>query len=194
MLETAKAEQKGFQRSQDMKSTEGRDSAGEMKKFLDWSDKVLNIITGAMLIFLTLMIVLDVSLRFLFNSPLPASAETTELIMPYIAFGALAYTLGIGSHVRISLLTERTSEKVQRFFEILASLVGFLFCLMLTYKGWLFFWESFVIREEMLAIIKLPWWFGKFSLPLGFFFMTLRFLFNLYLASTGRLRLMITKW
>jgi TRAP-type transport system small permease protein len=176
-----------------MESTEMKSSFGGMQALLAWFDKMLIIITGFMLMFLTLMIVLDVSLRFLFNSPLPASAETTELIMPYIAFGALAYTLSIGNHVRISLLTERTSENTQRFFEILAALVGFLFCAILTYKGWLFFWESFVIREEMLAVIKLPWWVGKFALPLGFLFMTLRFLFNLFLASTGRLNQLITK-
>ncbi len=169
-----------------MTAIETKTSAGGMKGFLDFCDRALIIITGFMLIFLTLMIVLDVSLRFLFNSPLPASAEATELIMPYIAFGALAYTLAIGTHVRISLLTERTSGNWQRFFEVLAALIGFLFCAMLTYKGWLFFWESFLIREEMLAVIKLPWWVGKFSLSLGFLFMTLRFLRNLFLALSGR--------
>ncbi len=157
-----------------------------IKRRLDWFDKVLIVITGGMLVFLTLMIVSDVVLRVLFNSPLPASAEMTELIMPYIAFGALAYTLAIGTHVRISLFTERTPTHLQKYFEMLAALVGFLFCAVLTYKGWFFFWDSFVIREEMLAIIKLPWWVGKFSLFLGFLFMTLRFLFNLFLASAGR--------
>ena len=77
-----------------------------MKSLLDWCDKCLIVITGGMLIFLTLMIVVDVLLRVLFNSPLPASAESTELIMPYIALVRLAYTLSIGIHVRISLFTE----------------------------------------------------------------------------------------
>ena len=170
-----------------MSTGERPDKISGMKRMLDRTDRFLIGLTGAMLIFLTLMIVLDVSLRFLFNKPIPASAEATELLIPYIAFGALAYTLAIGSHVRISLFTERTSPKVRVFFEIFAAFIGFLFCAFLTYKGWLFFWESFIIREEMLAIIKLPWWFGKFSLPLGYLFLTLRFLFNLLAASTGRL-------
>jgi len=166
------------------------DIISRMKKLLDRTDKFLIYLVGAMLIFLTLMIVMDVSMRFLFNKPIPASAEATELIIPYIAFGALAYTLAIGSHVRISLFTERTGPKARVFFEILASSVGLLFCAYLTYKAWRFFWECFIIQEEMLAIIKLPWWFGKFSMPLGYLFLTLRFLFNMLAASTGRLSAM----
>jgi TRAP-type C4-dicarboxylate transport system permease small subunit len=158
-----------------------------IRRCLDKTDQFLVIIAGGMLVFLTLMITIDVTCRYLFNTPIPASAEATELIMPYIAFGALAYTLAKGSHVRITLLNERSSKPVQVVLGILASVVGFVFCAYLTYKGWLFFWESFVIREEMLAIIKLPWWFGKFAMPLGYLFLTLRFLFNLLAISAGRL-------
>jgi len=154
---------------------------------LKWVDKGLLTLTGAVLVFLTVMIFVDVCLRFLFNAPLPASAESTELMMPYIAFGALAYTLASGTHIRITLLIDRMSRRGKASLEVVTSLFGFLFCAYLTYKGWIFFWESFAIREEMLAIIKLPWWAGKFALPLGMCFFTLRFLFNFILVLTGRL-------
>mgnify|MGYP000984075976 FL=1 len=157
------------------------------KWILDKSDRAMINLTGFVLVFLTVMIVVDVSLRTLFNSPLPASAESTELMMPYIAFCTLAYTLSIGSHVRISLLAERLPAKYRVHLEWLASAVGFGFCVLLTYMSWNFFWESFVIREEMLAIIKLPWWVGKFAMPLGFFFISLRYLFNLVAVTTGRI-------
>jgi len=153
---------------------------------LDKSDQAMIHLTGFVLVFLTLMIVVDVSLRALFNSPLPASAESTELMMPYIAFCTLAYTLAIGSHVRISILAERLPSKYRVHLEWLASAVGFGFSVLLTYMSWDFFWESFIIREEMLAIIKLPWWVGKFAMPLGFLFISLRYLFNLLAVTAGR--------
>jgi TRAP-type C4-dicarboxylate transport system permease small subunit len=157
------------------------------KWILDKSDRAMINLTGFVLVFLTVMIVVDVSLRTLFNSPLPASAESTELMMPYIAFCTLAYTLSIGSHVRISLLAERLPAKYRVHLEWLASAVGFGFCVLLTYMSWAFFWESFIIHEEMLAVIKLPWWVGKFAMPLGFFFISLRYLFNLVAVTTGRI-------
>jgi TRAP-type C4-dicarboxylate transport system permease small subunit len=154
---------------------------------MKWADYGLLAITGGVLVFLTCMIFVDICLRFLFNSPLPASAESTELMMPYIAFGALSYTLSLGAHIRITLLNERVSRKVRVFLEIIACFIGGLFSAYLTYKGWLFFWESFVIREEMLAIIKLPWWAGKFAMPLGMFFFTLRFFYRLIAVLSGHL-------
>jgi TRAP-type C4-dicarboxylate transport system permease small subunit len=157
-----------------------------MQWVLDKSDRFMINLTGFVLVFMTLMIVVDVALRVLFNSPLPASAESVELMMPYIAFCALAYTLAIGAHVRISILVEKLPVKYRPYLEWLVSLVGLGFCALLTYVSWTFFWESFVINEEMLAIIKLPWWVGKFAMPLGFFVMTLRYLFNLVAVMAGR--------
>ncbi len=168
---------------------ESKDTGGFLNGFrwiLDLSDRAMINLTGFVLVFLTLMIAVDVSLRALFNSPLPASAESTELMMPYIAFCTLAYTLAIGSHVRISILAERLPSKYRVHLEWLASAVGFGFSVLLTYMSWDFFWESFIIREEMLAIIKLPWWVGKFAMPLGFLFISLRYLFNLLAVTAGR--------
>ena len=170
-----------------MESTGSGGFLNGIKWVLDKLDLLMIHLTGVVLVFLTLMIVVDASLRWLFNSPLPASAESTELMMPYIAFCTLAYTLAIGTHVRISLLKERLPVKYALYLESLASLVGGGFCALLTYVSWIFFWESFVIHEEMLAIIKLPWWVGKFAMPLGFFLMTLRYSFNLVSVMSGRM-------
>jgi TRAP-type C4-dicarboxylate transport system permease small subunit len=155
---------------------------------LNGADKALLIFTGGVLIFLTMMIVVDVALRVLFNWPLPASVESTELMMPYITFCALSYTLFTGGHIRIELAIERLPPKFRKLCLTFSYLLGFLFCCLMTIWGWNFFWDSFSINEEMLAVIKLPWWSGKFALPLGFFLMTLRFLLNLFQVLSGRLQ------
>lgn len=171
-----------------MNSRQSGDFSERMFQVLMSLEKALVFVTNGVLILLTSMIVIDVCLRFFLNKPLPASVESTELMMPYIVFCPLAYTLTKGGHVRISLFVDRMPPGARSVCQVVSVLIGFLLCGMLAYWGWLHFWESFVIREEMLAIIKLPWWVGKFAMPVGFFFMAVRYLFELFFTLIGKPR------
>jgi len=125
----------------------------------------------------TFMLVADIFMRFVFNRPLPASYEISEVLMPYIVMFGFAYALTTNVHVRVTLVTDRFSEKVQAGFEAIANVVSFVVCAVLAYCSWGHFWESFVIREEILAAIKIPWWVGKFGMPMAFAMLALRYLF-----------------
>ena len=52
------------------------------------------------------MITFDVITRFVFNYPMPATTEASELLMAYIVFLTLGYTLSMGLHIRITVLFE----------------------------------------------------------------------------------------
>lgn len=130
----------------------------------------------AAIIFAVLMIVTDVSGRFLFDSPLPASVEMTNLIMPYMIFPGLAYALARGSHVRVTLLTQRLPARAKLGTDIFTNLIGFVFLAMMVYATWMNFWTSFVVREYMDAPIILPWYVGKFIAPIGIAFFSIQYL------------------
>jgi TRAP-type C4-dicarboxylate transport system permease small subunit len=160
-------------------------SIDKLSQVLSLADNGLLFITGFALLFLTLMIFTDVAMRFIFNEPLPASAEATELIMPYIAFCSLAYTLSRGTHIRITLFLENASSLRRMVLEMICTISGLLCCAVFTYYSWLLFWHSVIINEQMQALIMLPWWAGKFSMPLGFFFFTIKYLLNLITLCAG---------
>ena len=126
-------------------------------------------ISGFGLTFMTVMIVVDVFLRFVFNAPLKATVEMSELIEPYVVFLPFAYTLAKGRHVRVTLITSRLSKTPRIFSEILVYIIDVIFFALLCCYSLLEFWHSFKVGEIMLAPIKLPWWVGKFSMPLGMF-------------------------
>lgn len=125
---------------------------------------------------MTIMIVTDVLLRFLFNHPLPASFEISAVAMPYIVIVGFAYTLNKGIHVRVSMISDRLSERTQLWFRFVRNIVSFAMCVLLTYWSFIRFWDSFLIGEEMLAAISIPWWIGKFGMPIGFAMFGIRFL------------------
>ena len=142
-------------------------------------EKGLSIISWVATILITFVIITDIFLRFLFNKPIPGSWEFSEVIMPYIVLFALAYTLEKDGHVRMRLVTNLLSSKFQFGCEIFSNIVSAVFCVIVTYISWLYFWDSFIIREEMLAAIKIPWWLGKFAMPVGMATLSARYIMQL---------------
>jgi TRAP-type C4-dicarboxylate transport system permease small subunit len=151
-----------------------------MNKIVAYSDKVIRFlritfvgISGLALLGLTLMTTADTFMRFVLNAPFPASVEISQLIQPYIVFLPFAYALHMGSHVRVTLITERFSGRVRLFLEFLPFLIGTIFFAVMTYISWIRFSASFRIQETMLAAIRLYWWVGKMAMPIGLGLMTL---------------------
>jgi len=136
------------------------------------------------LLSLTLMIVADTFFRFVFSSPFPASVEISQLIQPYVVFLPLAYALATGSHVRVTLLTERMGGKLKKWVSCIPYVIGLIFFSIMAYMSWLNFWESFVINETMLAAIKLYWWIGKLAMPLGTAMIAIECAYQLFLVLT----------
>jgi TRAP-type C4-dicarboxylate transport system permease small subunit len=149
-----------------------------IKNALNYADRVLILFTGIALVMLTFMITFDVGSRFAFNAPLPATVELSELLMAYIVFLAMGYTLSQGLHIRVSVLFEFIPKSAKVYFDLIAAAVGICFCAMVTYYSWTFFLHSFEIREEMLAVVKLPWYVGKFAMPVGFLFFMIHYIVN----------------
>lgn len=72
-----------------------------------------SLLSGAMLIALTAVTVLDVVGRYLFNSPLNGAAELTEFLLIGVIFiGIPAITLG-DEHLTVDLLTEQLRGKAE---------------------------------------------------------------------------------
>lgn len=160
---------------------DGNMSLIKIEKFLQKLRLALVAISGAALIAMILMITLDVFLRFVFNAPLPASLEMSQLFQPHVVFLPMAFALATGSHVRVSLFTQHFRGKAKRYVDFFAYLIATIFFSFFTYWGWLHFWASFKINEIMLASIKLYWWTGKLAMPLGLCLITVECLYQMVL-------------
>jgi len=148
--------------------------ATKMDNLLAIANGIMVFISVVILVFISLMIGLDVFLRYVFNSPLPATVDISQLLLPWIGFLPFAYTLATGRHVRVTLVITKLPRKLRIFADILAYVTAFTFFICLCYYSWREFWHSLNINEIMLAAINLPWWIGKFALPLGMFFIAVQ--------------------
>jgi TRAP-type C4-dicarboxylate transport system permease small subunit len=152
---------------------------GRTERFLQKLRLALVALSGAALICMVLMITLDVFLRFVFNAPLPATLEMSQLFEPHVVFLPMAFALATGSHVRVSLITQHFRGRFRKYVEIFDFAVATTFFACFAYWGWLHFWASFKINEIMLASIKLYWWTGKLAMPLGLVLITVECLYQM---------------
>lgn len=136
----------------------------------------LTVGSWAVTLFLTFMIVTDVFLRFFFQNPLPATWEIGEICMPHIVFLPFAYALSKGIHVRIEMFSIRLSPGGQRYLRVFTNILSIIMCGMLTYYSFLAFWKSYIIDEEMLAAVRVLWWWGRVAMPIGMGMFTLVFI------------------
>lgn len=149
------------------------------ERYMQHVENFQTIISWIASLFITFMIVADVFLRFVFNAPLPASWEISEVVMPYIVFFAFSLTLARDGHVRVTMFMGLLPPKARLWCDAFRISVSFCMCVLFTYWSWLRFWEAFLIKEEILAAIYIPWFVGKFAMPVGMATISIRFLFQL---------------
>jgi TRAP-type C4-dicarboxylate transport system permease small subunit len=114
-----------------------------------------------------LLVVADVSGRYLFNSPIKGSLELSGIMLAIIAFLCFSYALIQRTHIRMTLILDRLPVRLKLIAEILAGIAGIVFFLLLDLGGIKQFWDSFVVRELMPATITIPYWIPKMVLPIG---------------------------
>ncbi len=80
------------------------------------------------------------------------------------------------------------SPKTQDRLKILTDLISLGMCALLTYVSWQRFWYSYTIEEEMMAAVRILWWWGRIAMPIGMGLFTIAFFLQLFqrTAAGGR--------
>lgn len=137
--------------------------------FFNWLSENILTLSSIALVVLTGTIFLDVFFRAFIGRAIHGAAEATEIIMPYITFLPLAYALKDDRHVRITFVSEHNAlRNYNKIFDFLMYFFGLLFCSIVAIYSQEFFWKSFIIREQRLAMVKIPLYIGKLGYALGY--------------------------
>ncbi len=139
-------------------------------------NEVLATIAGGITIAMMMLVVVDVTGRELFNSPITGGLETAQIMLAYLIFLSFTYALVVGGHVRMTLVMDRLGRRLRLVAELLAGALGFTLFSLLTWGGWVQFWDSWVVKEYMPAAVELPFWVPKFAVPVGMFLISLQFI------------------
>lgn len=109
----------------------------------------------------------EVIARYVFNSPTNWAHESMFLMfgMQYILVGG--YCLRENAHVRVDVLYLRLSRRGKAMADVATSFFFFVFVVALMISGWIFFYDSFAVKEVSFTEWSIAYWPIKFALPLG---------------------------
>ena len=148
---------------------------GNIRHIEDW----LNLASVFIIMFLMFFATTEIVGRYLFNSPVPGHVEIVELIMAGVVFFGIAYTERVGGHVRMELFVTRVLKgrayHIAEAITAALSLFVYIFILIYTFKASLF---AFQIGDNT-SYLYWPTWPSKFAIPLGSFFLCIRFLIEI---------------
>jgi TRAP-type C4-dicarboxylate transport system permease small subunit len=99
--------------------------AHALRRIIHRCSRVVYIIGGAGgMVALMFLIVADVCLRYLFNSPIASSNELVMFLMAVVVFSALSYTETVDGHVIIDLVVSRLPRGAKTALRGITSIIS----------------------------------------------------------------------
>ena len=158
----------------------------EMGKWARRASKGLQTITDILVLIaaiavagIILVVVVDVSGRYLFNKALAGSDELVEQCMGILAGIAIMYAAAKNQHVAVDVIIGRFPARVQMIMQRIFSLLGAATCLLLSYRVWNYALYQLKLGSRTITfeILKAPL---SFVIALALFLSALVFLVEVF--------------
>lgn len=133
----------------------------------------------------SLIVILGVVMRYVFNDPLGWTEEAAILLLMYSSFIGAVIALRHNEHVGIDILALAFEQRGKYVFAILNALLTVLYCVVIGVYAWLMIFTQNSLNAVTPAL-SLPVWLVRLAVPLGLTLMFLRALEILYRTTRGR--------
>lgn len=123
--------------------------------------KLFAFVSAGVVLFNLVLLSANVVMRYVFKSPIKGTAEIVAMMMAWVAYSGMAYTLLKGGHMQLEALSEkihgRTKQVVNLIIYGLASVMFILF----TRASFHIFMRSLAIKEKSVASVTVYVFIGK---------------------------------
>ncbi len=144
-------------------------------RVLDRVCELLAVVTGLILVFITLSIGYSIFVR-LVNIPGPIwVVQFNEYAMLFAPFLGTAWLLSRDKHISVQMLVQRLGKPARKILDLAHSLVGMGLCATLCWFGIFTTWEQFERKVIDVQAVDLPIAYILAVIPLGFFLLFLQF-------------------
>ncbi len=138
-----------------------------------------------LLVSTTLLVFIDVVMRFGFNTGFMWSQELTlHMSAWFVLFGA-SYGLKVGSHIGMDSFVNIFPRKGRRILTGLATIIAIGYCWLVLYGSWIYLKKMKMIGID-LEDMPIPTWLAHGMLLVGFSFLTVRLSIILWAVATDK--------
>lgn len=153
-----------------------------MKKTIDNLEEIIVVFALAVMTILTFT---NVVTRYVFNFSMNFAEEISTYLFVLLSLFGASIALKRGAHLGFTLLADHVPKAVARAFELVSALAGILFSGVIFYYGIQMAVTQFHRGQLSLGVQIPEWIYGSF-VPLGSFFLLIRFAQLLVNALRGR--------
>ena len=127
-----------------------------LDKVSSWTNKVFIFIASLMMAGLMIIVCVDLTLRYVFNSPLIWGTEVTEILLLYITFLGAAQVFREDSHVVIDILLVFGSARRRKILGLLSCMFVGIVAAVLVYYGFATSYNHYMRGVFNPTIIETP--------------------------------------
>lgn len=153
--------------------------------FLRILNRAEEAVIGLLLVITTLLVFVDVVMRFGFNSGFMWSQELTlHMSAWFVLFGA-SYGLKVGSHIGMDAFVKLFPALGRRIMTGIGCVLGLAYCALILYGSWIYLGKVKMIGIGLEDIPALPTWVAHGMLIVGYVFLSIRLFIILWAVITG---------
>jgi TRAP-type C4-dicarboxylate transport system permease small subunit len=140
------------------------------------AERVVQVTLVGMVAIMTIIIIVQVFMRYLFLYSLSWSEEVARYLMIWVAFLGASLALKYGFHIGIEFVITRIPEKTRTLINLLAKLSILVFLIFFTIGG---FQVSWAVRDQDSPALLFSMGYAYLSAPVGGVFMIIHLLNSL---------------
>ncbi len=124
---------------------------------LKWLQQIEEGVISLLLVAMTLLVFIEVVLRFGFGTGLTWGQELTLHLSAWFVLFGISYGLKVGAHISVDAFVRLFSPAVQRLLSIVALLLALLYCALFLYGSWVYLQRMYTIGVT-LEDLEFPHW------------------------------------
>lgn len=133
-------------------------------------------VAGLLILVTSFIVTYEVFMRGLFNAPTEWSIEISVYLIMASGFLGLAPALAGNNHIAVDLVTSKLSPKMNRPLQIATSVIGLVFCLILTIASADMVMVSYEINSLSTSTLRIPLYIPQAAIPIGSALIVLEFM------------------
>lgn len=142
-------------------------------------------VISLLLVSMTLLVFLEVVLRFGFHTTFIWAQELTLHLSAWFVLFGVSYGLKVGAHIGVDAVVRLLPPPGRRIVSGIAVVLSLFYCGLFIYGSWVYLHKMKRIGIE-LEDLPIPTWIAHSILIIGFALLSLRLLQLLWAIATGR--------
>ena len=138
-----------------------------LERIVKGFNKVLVFIASVMMTGLMIIVCVDLTLRYFFNSPLLWGTEVTEIMLLYITFLGMAWVFKEDGHVVIDVFTSQVTGRKKKILNGVSYFLVGIVAAVLVYYGFYTVYDHFRRGVFNPTVIETPIWLIIVVIPVG---------------------------